>query len=133
MRRHTTKQPSGAATTASPRPASRARNRNGSVTSVPLAGSGVGGGWSRPGCQIVSVVVVMVIEAKGTRRLRTEQARILGMLGHRLRYAGAAYMPVEADDAIALRHHHVQIVRHQQHPEPALRAEPADQGIELRL
>ena len=42
-------------------------------------------------------------------------------------------MPVEADDAVALRHDDVQIVRHQQHAEAALGAQPADQRVELGL
>ena len=42
-------------------------------------------------------------------------------------------MPVEADDAVALRHHHVQIVGDEQHAEAALRAQPADQRVEFRL
>ena len=35
--------------------------------------------------------------------------------------------------AVALGHHHVQIVRDQQHAEAALRAQPPDQGVELGL
>src|SRR5438034_667093 len=99
MRRHTTKHPSGAAITASPRPASRARIRKGSDTSGPLARRA--GRRLRLARQIVPVVVVVVIEGKGARSLRAEQACILGMLRHRLRHARAAHMAVETDDAVA--------------------------------
>src|SRR4029079_7974521 len=105
MRRHTTKHPSGAATTARPSPASRARIRNGSPTSGPLAQRAFPGSRGlRLTRQIVPVIVVVMVEGERARRLRPEQARVLGMLRHRLRHAGAAHMAVEADDAIALRH-----------------------------
>src|SRR5262245_11436307 len=108
MRRQTTKQPSGAATIAKPRPASKARSRKGSgstsaTRSVLAAGAAARMAGQRLAGQIVPMVVLMLIETEGARRLRTEQAGILGMLRHRLRHARAAHMPVEADDAVALR------------------------------
>src|SRR5581483_8595780 len=123
MRRQTTKQPSGAATTASPSPASRARIRNGSPTSAPLAVGAVRSGRRvRLARQVVPVVVMVVVEAEGARRLRPEEARILRMLSHRLGNARAAHMAVETDDAVALRHDHVQVVRDEQNAEAALGA-----------
>src|SRR2546430_922150 len=112
MRRQTTKQPSGAAITASPRPASRARIRNGSAPSaLPIRRAPARRhGRARLTGEIVLVIVLMGVEAEGARRLRPEKARVLGMLRHRLRHARTAHMPVEADDAVALRHDHVKIV-----------------------
>src|SRR5947207_12326596 len=105
MRRQTTKHPSGAATTASASPASRARIRKGSATSGPLARRSVGCGRRlRLARQIVPVVVMVMVEGEGACCLRPEQARVLGMLRHRLRHAGAAHMAVEADDAFTLAH-----------------------------
>ena len=150
MRRHTTKQPSGAATRASPRPNSRARSRKGSSTfsfrSGPrrsrrrrrpigsrLRSDADAGLRARRAGQIVAVVVLVLVDGEGVRRLRPEQARVLGVLGHRLRHARAAHMAVEADDAVALGHHDVQVVRDQQHAEAPLGAQAADQGVELGL
>src|SRR6185312_9446597 len=107
MRRQTTKQPSGAATIASPMPARRARIRKDSPTSAPLLPVGLGAG-ARPGTirgrgrmrlagEIVAMVVAVVVEAEGAGGLRPEQAGILGMLRHRLRHARAAHVPVETD------------------------------------
>jgi hypothetical protein len=42
-------------------------------------------------------------------------------------------MTVETDDAVALRHDDVQIVRDEEHAEAALGAQPADQRIKLGL
>src|SRR5436309_11309839 len=102
MRRQTTKQPSGAATIASPMPAIRARIRKGSPTSAPLLPVGLGAGARlgtirprgrmRLAGQIVPVVVAVVVEAEGAGRLGPEQTRVLGMLRHRLRHARAAHM-----------------------------------------
>src|SRR5690349_9696828 len=106
MRRHTTKQPRGAATTARPSPASRARIRNGSPTSGPLTQRALARGRClRFACQIVAVIVVVVVERESARRLRPEQPRVLGVLRHRLGYARAAYVPVETYDTVALRHY----------------------------
>src|SRR5262245_15088565 len=134
MRRHTTKQPSGAATMASPRPNSRARSRKGCSTGEPplrfdrplCLPQPVAPAGRRPSSvdlppqlerlfapsharlqtaavlrargagQVVAVVVLVLVDAEGVRRLRSEQARILGMLGDGLRHAGAADMTVEA-------------------------------------
>src|SRR5262245_38036163 len=105
MRRQTTKQPSGPATMASPRPNSRARNRKGcSIGSAALAAA-VATRWSAVACllipiagarlstaviyrarrpgQVVAVIVPMLVDAEGARRLRAEQTLVLGMLGHR--------------------------------------------------
>src|SRR5262245_53700005 len=102
MRRHTTKHPRGAATTARPRPARRARIRKGSATSGPVVQRAVPAGRRlRLAGQVVPVVVVMVIERESAPRLGPEQTRVLGMLRHRLRHTGAAHMSVEADDAVA--------------------------------
>ena len=70
--------------------------------------------------EIMPVVVVVVVEGEGACRLGPEQARVLGMLCHGLRHARAAYMAVETDDAIALAHDDVQIVRDEEDAEAAL-------------
>ena len=79
------------------------------------------------------MVVAVVIEAEGAGGLRPEQARVLGMLRHRLRHARAAHMPVEADDPVALRHDDVQVVGDEQHAETLLGPQLADQVVELGL
>src|SRR2546423_134833 len=73
-------------------------------------------------------------ESNGTSCCRrTEQARILGVLRYRLWHARAAYMAAQTNDAVALRHDDVEIVRHQQHAKAALGAQPADKPVELGL
>src|SRR5215472_16109581 len=117
MRRQTTKHPSGAATTARPNPARRARIRKGSAT------SGVACTWRgrlRFARQVVPVVVMMLIKRERSGNLGAEQPGVLGMLGHRLGHARTAYVAVEADHAVALRHDDVQIVGHEEHAEAAL-------------
>src|SRR5262245_33022707 len=131
MRRQTTKQPSGAATTARPKPNSRARRRKGCSTmgsphcqksEVRSQNSEIGKmlRTSRPlqfltsdfrlltfcrtrrAGQVVAVVVLVPVKAEGLRRLRPEQAHVFRMPGHRARDARAADVTVEADDAVAL-------------------------------
>src|SRR5262249_33078473 len=132
MRPQPTKPPRGAATIARPNPARRARIRKGSPTSglVPPRTAGRRLWLAR---QIVPVVVMVLIERERARGLDAEQPRVLGMLGHRLGHARAAHVPIEADHAVALRHDDVQIVRHEEHAEAALGAQPTDQRIKLRL
>ncbi len=79
------------------------------------------------------MIVMMVIDAERARGLRAEQAHILRMLRHRLRHARAADVAVEADDAVARRHHDVQIVRDEQHAEAAYVAQAPDERVELGL
>src|SRR5262245_44757556 len=131
MRRHTTKHPSGAATTARPNPARRARIRKGSATSCLVARTSRG--RLRLARQIVPVVVMVLIKRQRAGDLSAEQSGVLGMLGYRLRHTRAAHVAVEADHAVALRHDDVQIVRHEEHAEAAFGAEPTDQGIKLRF
>src|SRR5499427_11161029 len=131
MRRHTTKHPSGAATTARPNPARSARIRKGSATSGLVARTPRR--RLRLARQVVPVVVMMLIKRERPGDLGTEQPGVLGMLGHRPRHARAAHVAVEADHAVALRHDDVQIVGHEEHAEAAFGAEPPDQGIKLRL
>src|SRR5262249_10334817 len=129
MRRQTTKQPSGAATSARPRPANSARSKNGSATSItPVRTSARRHDRVRIAGEIVPMIVLMLIEAQGARGLGPKQARIFRVLGDRPRHARAADVAIEADDAIALRHDDVQVVRNQQHAEVADRSDVSDQG-----
>src|SRR5690606_6871190 len=106
IRRHTMKQPMGAASSATPAAASSARRKNGSVSMVimPLV------------CRLlarnrfVNMVVIVAIDRERPCGTRPEQPHELRMGLDGSRHALAAYVPVEADHPVAFRHHHVQIV-----------------------
>src|ERR1700730_13286883 len=112
MRRHTTNEPSGPATAATPSPASMARSTKSSTGLDLLDG-------------IVTVVVAMRVESKAVDR-RAEQGAIGGIARHRRGMAAAADVMVEADDTVGGRHDQMQIMRHQQHAAVALVADAAD-------
>src|SRR3974390_3449196 len=100
MRRHTTKQPNGADTSASPRPAHREGRTHGSPTShPPFRPPAPLRRWLWIAGKIVAMVVLMPIEGEGAGCLRTEQAGIFGVLRPRMRHARAAHVAIEADDA----------------------------------
>src|ERR1700735_3583624 len=102
MRRHSTKQPSGpAAAPKSPAP-SAARMRKSSMRAV----------------SVIVAVPMAVIVAMGVKRervghARPEQLREGGIAHDLLGLAFAADVAVEADDAVGLRHHDMQVVAHQ--------------------
>ena len=139
MRCQTTKQPSGAATAASPRLATSARRKNGSNTTCLRAPDlrrvvrRIAMRRMRHAGEVVAVIVMVTIDGEGARRLGAEQPPVGRMLGHRLRHARAADVMVEADDAIGARHDDVQIVRDEQHAEAGLVAQAPDQVVEVRL
>ena len=139
MRRHTTKQPSGRGNDGEAQARKQRTHQEGfgHVSSgLAVLQRQVGSARRRRlglAGQVMAVIVVVVIEAERARGLRAEQAGVLGMLRHRLRHARAAHVAVQADHPVALRHDDVQVVRHQQDAEPALGAQPADEGVELRL
>src|SRR3990167_483846 len=98
IRRHTTKAPSGAATTATPTPAARARQRKSSMACPGLnPGAGPGGARaalpvrSRPGAGWahdvavgrVLVVVVVVIDGEAGRQAGAEQGDVRGIAADR--------------------------------------------------
>src|SRR6478752_7663296 len=137
MRCQMTKHPSGAATMASARPATMARTRNGSSTLVPCGRSALGSRGlarrMRDASNIVTVIVVVTVDRERAGGLRSEEACVGWVLGHRLGNARAADVTVETDDAVAARHDDVQIVRDEQHAEAALIAQACDQVVELGL
>ena len=94
---------------------------NGSVMAVALIRATAEG---RAG-QIVLVVVGVAVERERARGQRAEQSCILGMLRHGFRHALAADVLVEANDAVARRHHHMQVVADQQDADAAIGAERA--------
>ncbi len=104
----------------------------GSITTSPVRGR-VGRRWSRVAREVVAVVVMVLVDGEGAGLLGTEQARVLGMLSHGFRHARAADVAVQADDAVALGHDDVQVVRDQQHAEAAGVAQATDERVELRL
>ena len=83
--------------------------------------------------QIVSMIVMVPIDAERRGALRAEDAGIFGMLRDVLRLARAADVAVQADDAIAFRHHHVEIMRDEQNSEMTLVAKLFNQFVEFRL
>src|SRR5438128_979564 len=98
MRCQTTKQPSGAAMTASARPAARARRKKGSSTFVV---SRRRLGRVRLAGDVVAVIVVMAVDGKCARLLRAKQAHVGWMLRDRFGHTRAAHVAIEADDAVA--------------------------------
>src|SRR5579864_7940099 len=112
MRRHTTKEPSGPATRATPIPASSARSRKSSM-GLDLAGD------------VMAVIMRMGVEREALDR-GAEKRAVGGIARHRLRVPAAADMVIEADDAVGGGHHQMEIVRHQQHAAAMLVAQAAD-------
>ncbi len=131
MRFQTTSEPSGAATMASPiRPRAAPAAETVRSRAAPVTGGGSRGtGRGRLAGQIMAMIVMVVIDAERARGLGSEQAHIFGMLRHCLRDARAADVVIEADDAVALRHDDVQVVRDEQHAETARVAQAADEGV----
>ena len=82
--------------------------------------------------EVVSVVVMVVVDGERASCFGPEQARVLGMLGHRLGDARAADVAVEADTRSLVRHDDVQVVRTSSTPKPRCVAQPRDQGRKAR-
>src|SRR3990167_8074352 len=141
MRRQTTKEPSGPATRARARPASRALSRK----SAMLAAISVNVWLDRTldaqagtrfvdhrAMQVVLVVVAVVIDrqALGVLAEQLDESRIAADL---LGVAGTADMPVEADHLVGGAHHQVQVVRDHQHAATMAVAQLGDQAVQLGL
>src|SRR5258707_1104460 len=107
MRCHTTKQPSGAAMTASARPATSARRKKGSST---FGFSGRRLRRLRLAGDVVAMVMVMAVDGELARFLRTKQANVGWMLRHGLGHTRAAHVAIETNDTVAARHDDVEIV-----------------------
>ena len=82
---------------------------------------------------VMFVIMVMVIDAQlGCHRF-TKQGNEFRMPGNRLGMTGATDMLVQANDMISRRHHHMQVVRHHQHPAASMIPDPPDQGVQFGL
>src|SRR6266851_307500 len=119
MRRHTTNEPSGPATAATPSPASTARSTKSSMMRRRLGG-------------VVAMIMMVGVDGEAVDR-RAEQRAIGGVASHRIGMPAAADMVVEADHAVGGGHHQMQIVRDQQHAAAARVADAADEREELGL
>src|SRR6185437_4101762 len=128
MRRHTTKDPSGPATTATPIPASSARSTKSSMAGRHLRGLVVG----LMVLVIVRMVMVVGVDGEAVDR-RAEERAIGGIAAHRVGMATAADVMIEADDAVGGGHHQMQVVRHQQHAAAPRVTQAPDEGEELGL
>ena len=82
-------------------------------------------------CQRMGVVVTMGIERQ--LAARAEEFEEGGIARDRARVAFAANMMVEADDAIGLAHHHMQIMADQKNAAAEFVAQFGDEMIERRL
>ena len=72
------------------------------------------------------VIVVMAVDTERRSALRSEDAGVFGVLRNVLGLARTADVAVQAYHAIALRHHDVKVVRHEQNSEVMLVAQSAD-------
>src|SRR3990167_6935978 len=141
MRRHTTKEPSGPATSARARPASRALSRK----SAMLAAISVNMRFYRAfdaqarrclgnyrAMQIVLMVMVVGVDgqALGVLAEQLDKGRIEADL---FRMAGTADVTVEADHLISGAHHQVQVVGHHQHAAAMTVTQLGDQAVHLGL
>src|SRR3546814_302917 len=99
MRRHTMKQPSGPATSATPMPPTRARvKKSSSIAGLPVRVVMVVVMVGHYATVIqVSVVVVVAVDRQRGCRLAAEEGAVFRALGHRLGRAGAADVAVQAD------------------------------------
>src|SRR5712671_3809596 len=118
MRRHTTNEPSGPATAATPSPASTARSTKSSMMRR------LGG--------VVAMIMMVGVDGEAVDR-RAEQRTIGGVASHRIGMPAAADMVVEADHAVGGGHHQMQVVRDQQHAAAARVADAADEREQLGL
>src|SRR5262245_36093430 len=77
---------------------------------------------------LVIMIMVMRIGRDHARRLRAEELHEFGIVPHCFGPPFAADMAVEADDAVAFRHDHMQIMAHHQDAAAVL---APDLGYEL--
>src|SRR5690242_7271366 len=108
MRRHTIKEPSGPATSATPSPTSTARTMKLSMAGCRFRGFGVV--MVRV---IVGMIVMVRVHGEAVNR-RAEERTIGGIAADRIGMAATADMVVEADDAVGGSHHQMEIVRYQE-------------------
>src|SRR5690606_33438844 len=128
MRRQTTKEPSGPATSASARPASRALSRKSAMFAVFV----VYVGFQYGAMQVVGMVVAMVIDrhAAGILAEQFDEGRIVADL---FRMARTAHVPIQANHLVGRAHYQMQVVGHHQHAAAEAVAQLADQAVQLRL
>src|SRR5690554_3284350 len=113
-RRQTTEQPSGPATTATPRPPIRARQKKSPSTAslmLMVTGSLMAGAGNNVAVQVMLVVMVMMIHRQRFRYLVAEGFDKGRVVGNIRRIAAAADMLVQADHLVGGSHHQVQVVR----------------------
>ena len=79
------------------------------------------------------MVVVVGVDAECGRCFGAEQARVFRVLGDGLGVAGAANVAVQADDAVGVGHHDVEVVGDEQHAEAAFDAQARYEGVQLGL
>jgi hypothetical protein len=82
---------------------------------------------------LMIMVVVMRIGRDHARRLRAEEFYEFGIMPDGFGPAFAAHMAVEADDAVAVRHDHVQVMAHHEYAAAMPAADLGDELIELRF
>src|SRR5690554_7973309 len=102
MRRQTTKEPSGPATRARARPASRACNRKSAMVAVRAVDMGLL--QHHAAVQVVGMVVTVLVDGQAAG-IATEQLDERRVATDLLRMAGAADMTVQAHHLIGGAHH----------------------------
>src|ERR1044071_9808962 len=80
---------------------------------------------------LMIMIVVMRVSRDHSRLLRAEQFCKFGIVLYRLGPAFAAHMAVEADDTVAFRHDHMQIMAHHQDAAAMLAPDLGNEFIEL--
>lgn len=83
--------------------------------------------------QIVSVIVVMPVDAERRGSPWPKDPRVFSVLGDVLWFSRAADMAVQANDTVAFRHHDVKVVRDEQNTEMTLVAQLSHQLVEFCL
>jgi len=82
---------------------------------------------------VVSVVVVVAIQADGARGLRPEQVKEGGVIHHSFRVAGTAHMAVKAEHGLRGSHDQMQVVGYQEHATTAPIPNSCDQVVKVGL
>jgi hypothetical protein len=152
MRRHTMKQPSGPTVSASPMPATIAREKKSSsmagsvvvvlavmmvVVVVAVLGVAMVGdrtvGMQHPAVGQMRVVVAVSVDGQRLGRPRPEQAQIFGIGNDGFGRAAAADMAVEAQHGVGVGHDDVEVVRDQEDAAAGAVANVADELVERHL
>src|SRR5690606_18086051 len=120
MRRQTTKEPSGPATSASARPASSAFSRKSAMFAVFVVYVGL----QHRAMQVMRVVVMMVINRQAARVVaeQFDERRITADL---LRVTGAAHMAIQANHLVGGAHYQMQIMGNHQYAAAIAITQPA--------